>query len=201
MKKIKDDIEYYLESHQEPEYEENEFMYDDIDGLEEQQALGNSVGAGEDGPEGSPTSTTSGNTSPVSPIHSSDSSSDPEKRRKSSDDSSKVVRPVAMKPNHTSSPSPAGGKAGSGGVTADTPPINPGTPNNSSPSSGLMSNHVSSFSSLSSSPTQTQIYHNALNNAKSLRKNSHLKLVVSMSVFVLYFPGLNPGIRSCNPGT
>ena len=35
VKKIKDDIEYYLESSQEPEFEENEFLYDDIEGLEE----------------------------------------------------------------------------------------------------------------------------------------------------------------------
>ena len=35
MKKIKDDIEYYLESNQEPGFEENEFLYDDIEGLEE----------------------------------------------------------------------------------------------------------------------------------------------------------------------
>lgn len=35
VKKIKDDIEYYLESNQEPEFEENEFLYDDIEGLEE----------------------------------------------------------------------------------------------------------------------------------------------------------------------
>ncbi|ODM97272.1 CCR4-NOT transcription complex subunit 3, partial [Orchesella cincta] len=179
VKKIKDDIEYYLESNQEPEFEENEFLYDDIEGLEEfddgiaqQNALANlalnSTGEGGELLGETPTSNTSGNNSPVSPIHSSrDSSSDPDKRRKSSDDSSKVVRPVAMKANH--SPSPGGKTVG----VVGTPPKNVATPNNSSPSSGL-SNHVSSLSSLSSSPTQTQNYHNALNNAKTL---SHMDCV------------------------
>ncbi|CAL8122534.1 unnamed protein product [Orchesella dallaii] len=180
VKKIKDDIEYYLESNQEPEFEENEFLYDDIEGLEEfddgiaqQNALANlalnSTGEGELLGD-TPMSNTSGNNSPgspVSPIHSRDSSSDPDKRRKSSDDSSKVVRPVAMKANH--SPSPGGKTVG----VVGTPPKNVATPNNSSPSSGL-SNHVSSLSSLSSSPTQTQNYHNALNNAKTL---SHMDCV------------------------
>lgn len=69
-----------------------------------------------------------------------------------------------MKANHSPSP-------GSKGVgVVGTPPKNVATPNNSSPSSGL-SNHVSSLSSLSSSPTQTQNYHNALNNAKTLCEN------------------------------
>lgn len=68
-----------------------------------------------------------------------------------------------MKANH--SPSPGGKVVG----VVGTPPKNVATPNNSSPSSGL-SNHVSSLSSLSSSPTQTQNYHNALNNAKTLCK-------------------------------
>lgn len=34
IRKIKDDIEYYLDSSQDPDFEENEFIYDDLD-LEE----------------------------------------------------------------------------------------------------------------------------------------------------------------------
>jgi CCR4-NOT transcription complex subunit 3 len=166
VKKIKDDIDYYLDSNQEPEFEENEFIYDDIDGLEDfdDGLTGQPAGAGlgEDGllTEESPISViTSGNTSPISPLHSSDTS-DPERRRKSMDDSTvnKVVRPVAIKAiqsNH--SPISIGGGVGVVKVG--------GTPNNSSPSSGL-SNHVSSLSSLSSSPTHN--FHNALNNSKSI---------------------------------
>lgn len=36
IKKIKDDVEYYIESSQEPDFEENEFIYDDLD-LEDMQ--------------------------------------------------------------------------------------------------------------------------------------------------------------------
>lgn len=35
IKKIKDDVEYYIESSQEPDFEENEYLYDDITGLDE----------------------------------------------------------------------------------------------------------------------------------------------------------------------
>lgn len=35
IKKIHDDVEYYIDSSQEPDFEENEYIYDDIDGLEE----------------------------------------------------------------------------------------------------------------------------------------------------------------------
>ena len=31
IKKIKDDVEYYIDSSQEPDFEENEFIYDDLD--------------------------------------------------------------------------------------------------------------------------------------------------------------------------
>lgn len=146
-------------------------MYDDIEGLEEfdesllaQPAAGAAGGAGDEEGEGMSPSITSGNNSPISPIHSSgDGSSDPEKRRKSSDDSSQVVRPVAMKPSQPNHSSPSPVVKGVGAV--GTPPKAVGTPNNSSPSSGL-SNHVSSLSSLSSSPTHN--YHNALSNSKSI---------------------------------
>jgi CCR4-NOT transcriptional regulation complex NOT5 subunit len=35
IKKIKDDIEYYIDSCSEPDFEDNEFIYDDIIGLDE----------------------------------------------------------------------------------------------------------------------------------------------------------------------
>lgn len=34
IRKIKDDVEYYIDSSQDPDFEENEFLYDDLD-LEE----------------------------------------------------------------------------------------------------------------------------------------------------------------------
>lgn len=130
------------------------------------------------GVDGTPAlTTTSGNNSPISPVHSSDAS-DPEKRRKSSDDSSKVVRPVAMKANHSPSP---GVKS-----VVGTPPKGVGTPNNSSPSSGL-SNHVSSLSSLSSSPTHN--YHNA----KSICK---LSLLITDFCKIVFLCG-NQNMHAC----
>ncbi|KAL7028698.1 hypothetical protein ACKWTF_005960 [Chironomus riparius] len=35
IRKIRDDVEYYIDSSQEPDFEENEFIYDDIEGLDE----------------------------------------------------------------------------------------------------------------------------------------------------------------------
>ncbi len=73
IKKIKDDVEYYIESSQEPDFEENEYLYDDITGLDEMEldVVGGgitSVGTTEtnsNGDEGaSPTSMTS-TTSPI----------------------------------------------------------------------------------------------------------------------------------------
>jgi CCR4-NOT transcription complex subunit 3 len=40
IRKIHDDVEYYIESSQEPDFEENEFIYDDIEGLDEVELAG-----------------------------------------------------------------------------------------------------------------------------------------------------------------
>lgn len=39
IQKIKDDVEYYIDSSQDPDFEENEFLYDDLD-LEDIRELG-----------------------------------------------------------------------------------------------------------------------------------------------------------------
>lgn len=31
IQKIKDDVDYYIDSSQDPDFEENEFLYDDLD--------------------------------------------------------------------------------------------------------------------------------------------------------------------------
>lgn len=96
IKRIKDDVEYYIDSHQEPDFEENEYIYDDIIGLDEVELSGvtipssattDSNNSNETG--GTPTSTNSG-TSPIPspPLsstmhnHSSDSSTDNDKKTK-----------------------------------------------------------------------------------------------------------------------
>jgi len=40
VRRIKDDVEYYIESSQEPDFEENEYIYDDIIGLDEVELSG-----------------------------------------------------------------------------------------------------------------------------------------------------------------
>lgn len=40
IKKIKEDVEYYIDSSQEPDFEENEYIYDDIIGLDEVEISG-----------------------------------------------------------------------------------------------------------------------------------------------------------------
>ncbi|XP_037957817.1 CCR4-NOT transcription complex subunit 3 isoform X2 [Teleopsis dalmanni] len=64
--KIKDDVEYYIDSSQEPDFEENEFIYDDIIGLDEVELSGTATTDSNNSNEtsGSPSSITSG-TSPV----------------------------------------------------------------------------------------------------------------------------------------
>jgi len=95
IKDIKDDVEHYIENCQDPDFIENEMIYDDIDGLEEMLLdLGghehntNSV-------EASETMSTNSASSPIPYMHnhSNDTSNDvSEKRRhKSSSDDSKVT--------------------------------------------------------------------------------------------------------------
>uniref|UniRef100_A0A1L8DHE7 CCR4-NOT transcription complex subunit 3 n=1 Tax=Nyssomyia neivai TaxID=330878 RepID=A0A1L8DHE7_9DIPT len=43
IRKIKDDVEYYIESSQEPDFEENEYLYDDITGLDEVELSGTGI--------------------------------------------------------------------------------------------------------------------------------------------------------------
>lgn len=63
IKKIHDDVEYYIDSSQEPDFEENEYLYDDIDGLEEVELSAATESNNSNDNGGSPTSTAS--TSPI----------------------------------------------------------------------------------------------------------------------------------------
>lgn len=70
VRRIKDDVEYYIESSQEPDFEENEYIYDDIIGLDEVELSGTEIPSpatdsnNSNDTGGSPSSITSG-TSPV----------------------------------------------------------------------------------------------------------------------------------------
>uniref|UniRef100_A0A1A9UWT8 CCR4-NOT transcription complex subunit 3 n=1 Tax=Glossina austeni TaxID=7395 RepID=A0A1A9UWT8_GLOAU len=79
VNKIKDDVEYYIDSSQEPDFEENEFLYDDIIGLDEVELSGTGVSLGipssattdsnnSNETSGSPSSITSGGSPVQSPL-------------------------------------------------------------------------------------------------------------------------------------
>lgn len=70
IQRIKDDVEYYIESSQEPDFEENEYIYDDIIGLDEVELDGGlpSVSGDSNDTGGSPSSLISGSSPVASPV-------------------------------------------------------------------------------------------------------------------------------------
>ncbi|KAL2737163.1 CCR4-NOT transcription complex subunit 3 [Vespula maculifrons] len=174
IKRIKDDVEYYIESSQEPDFEENEYIYDDIIGLDEVELSGvgipsaattDSNNSNETG--GTPTSTNSG-TSPIPspPLsstmhnHSSDSSTDIDKK-------TKPVKPTAVRPLINSQASiPTTGSTAtikSNLLSSSTPSKTiPMTSSHSSPSS--TSNHIATtnagnFATVAASHSNSQAIH------------------------------------------
>lgn len=69
IQRIKDDVEYYIESSQEPDFEENEYIYDDIIGLDEVELSGTGIPSVTDSNDtgGSPSSLISGSSPVISP--------------------------------------------------------------------------------------------------------------------------------------
>ncbi|XP_071860279.1 CCR4-associated factor Not3 isoform X1 [Bombus fervidus] len=182
IKRIKDDVEYYIESSQEPDFEENEYIYDDIIGLDEVELSGvgipssattDSNNSNETG--GTPTSTNSG-TSPIPspPLsstmhnHSSDSSTDNDKK-------TKPVKPTAVRPLLNSQASiPTTGSTAtikSNLLSSSTPSKTiPMTPSHSSPSS--TSNHIATtnagnFATVAASHTNSQAIHSTSSKTSS----------------------------------
>jgi CCR4-NOT transcription complex subunit 3 len=91
IRRIKDNVEYYIESSQEPDFEDNEFIYDDIIGLDEVELSGvglpSSATTDSNETGGTPTSIISGSSPIASPAlggqpynHSSDSSNEADKK-------------------------------------------------------------------------------------------------------------------------
>ncbi|XP_017883278.1 CCR4-NOT transcription complex subunit 3 isoform X4 [Ceratina calcarata] len=182
IKRIKDDVEYYIESSQEPDFEENEYIYDDIIGLDEVELSGvgipssattDSNNSNETG--GTPTSTNSG-TSPIPspPLsstmhnHSSDSSTDNDKK-------TKPVKPTAVRPLLNSQASiPTTGSTAtikSNLLSSSTPSKTiPITPSHSSPSS--TSNHIATtnagnFATIAASHSNSQAIHSTSSKTSS----------------------------------
>ncbi|XP_024941074.1 CCR4-NOT transcription complex subunit 3 isoform X2 [Cephus cinctus] len=182
IKRIKDDVEYYIESSQEPDFEENEYIYDDIIGLDEVELSGvgipssattDSNNSNETG--GTPTSTNSG-TSPIPspPLsstmhnHSSDSSTDTDKK-------TKPVKPMAVRPLMNSQASiPMTGSTANikpSLLLSSTPSKTiPMTSSHSSPSS--ISNHVATsnagnFATVAASHSNSQTIHSTSSKTSS----------------------------------
>uniref|UniRef100_A0A8B9K9I6 CCR4-NOT transcription complex subunit 3 n=1 Tax=Astyanax mexicanus TaxID=7994 RepID=A0A8B9K9I6_ASTMX len=91
--KIKDDVEYYIDSSQDPDFEENEFIYDDLDLEDIPPSLMATSPQGHNDEEmflqssSTPTSTTSSSPIPPSPATGTTENSEEEKKRGRSTDS------------------------------------------------------------------------------------------------------------------
>ncbi|XP_029307259.1 CCR4-NOT transcription complex subunit 3a isoform X2 [Cottoperca gobio] len=100
IQKIKDDVDYYIDSSQDPDFEENEFIYDDLD-LEDIPLVATSPsGQGNVEDEmylhsnSTPTSTTSSSPIPPSPATCTAENSEDDKKRGRSTDSEVSQSPV-----------------------------------------------------------------------------------------------------------
>uniref|UniRef100_A0A1A8C9S7 CCR4-NOT transcription complex subunit 3 n=3 Tax=Nothobranchius TaxID=28779 RepID=A0A1A8C9S7_NOTKA len=102
IKKIKDDVEYYIDSSQDPDFEENEFLYDDLDLDDIPQSLVATSPPGHSHLEdeifqnssSTPTSTTSSSPIPPSPATCTTENSEDDKKRGRSTDSEVSQSPV-----------------------------------------------------------------------------------------------------------
>ncbi|KAM8827124.1 CCR4-NOT transcription complex subunit 3a isoform 1-T1 [Synchiropus picturatus] len=102
IQKIKDDVEYYIDSSQEPDFEENEFLYDDLDLEDIPAALVATSPSGQGNVEdemylhssSTPTSTTSSSPIPPSPATCTAENSEDDKKRGRSTESEVSQSPV-----------------------------------------------------------------------------------------------------------
>ncbi|KAM3873123.1 CCR4-NOT transcription complex subunit 3a isoform 1-T1 [Diretmus argenteus] len=102
IQKIKDDVEYYIDSSQDPDFEENEFLYDDLDLEDIPVALVATSPSGQGTLEdeiflhssSTPTSTTSSSPIPPSPATCTAENSEDDKKRGRSTDSEVSQSPV-----------------------------------------------------------------------------------------------------------
>ncbi|KAM4579740.1 CCR4-NOT transcription complex subunit 3a isoform 14-T14 [Odontesthes bonariensis] len=102
IQKIKDDVEYYIDSSQDPDFEENEFLYDDLDLEDIPAALVATSPSGQGNIEddmylhssSTPTSTTSSSPIPPSPATCTAENSEDDKKRGRSTDSEVSQSPV-----------------------------------------------------------------------------------------------------------
>ncbi|CAH2211189.1 jg1557 [Pararge aegeria aegeria] len=155
IKRIKEDVEYYIVSSLEPGYEENEYIYEDINGLDEIELSGVGLPSSattdsnsNDSP-GSPTSILSGTSplpSPALDIHNHTSDSiELDKKKKEDIIMAKPVKPLALRASCVSS-SPAN-VSSSSFLTSQLglgPQLNALNPLNLNPLNPLNLNHAHS---------------------------------------------------------
>ncbi|PNJ84523.1 CNOT3 isoform 4 [Pongo abelii] len=154
IRKIKDDVEYYVDSSQDPDFEENEFLYDDLDLEDIPQALVATSPPSHSHMEdeifnqssSTPTSTTSSSPIPPSPANCTTENSEDDKKRGRSTDSEVSQSPAkngskpvhsnqhpqspAVPPTYPSGPPPAAS-------ALSTTPGNNGVPAPAAPPSAL----------------------------------------------------------------
>ncbi|XP_075046214.1 CCR4-NOT transcription complex subunit 3 isoform X3 [Mixophyes fleayi] len=154
IRKIKDDVEYYLDSSQDPDFEENEFLYDDLDLEDIPQALAATSPPGHSHMEdeifnqssSTPTSTTSSSPIPPSPANCTTENSEDDKKIRGRSTDSEVSQSPAVTPSyHIGSSSSTSSSVGNG----------PGTNSN-----GAVSNS-------SSTSSNSSINNNSKNNPSS----------------------------------
>ncbi|KAK2830828.1 hypothetical protein Q5P01_018759 [Channa striata] len=169
IRNIKDDVKYYLDSSQEPDFEENEFVYDDLDLEDIPPSL---VATSPPGPShledeifqhssSTPTSTTSSSPIPPSPATCTTENSEDDKKRGRSTDSEVSQSPV-KNGNPTSSFSSSSSSSSSSsvsGLTSSSLVSMATIAGGGNSSSGGNSHHINSGSLLSS--TSAGSYSNA----------------------------------------
>ncbi|XP_069056833.1 CCR4-NOT transcription complex subunit 3 isoform X5 [Pleurodeles waltl] len=162
IRKIKDDVEYYVDSSQDPDFEENEFLYDDLDLEDIPQALVATSPPGHSHMEdeifnqssSTPTSTTSSSPIPPSPANcTTENSEDDKKIRGRSTDSEVSQSPAkngskGLHNHHPQSPAVTPSyQTGSSSSTSSSIGNGPGSNSN-----GAVSNSSGNSSSSNKNP-------------------------------------------------
>uniref|UniRef100_A0A0A9VSW1 CCR4-NOT transcription complex subunit 3 n=1 Tax=Lygus hesperus TaxID=30085 RepID=A0A0A9VSW1_LYGHE len=187
IRSIKEDVEYYIESSQDPDFEGNEYIYDDIIGIEDIELSGVNPSSATTDSNGTPTSITSSpppsptlSTSqpPVPHNHSSDSSNE-EKRRAEQLPQKTVVKPLPVRASNSTNNvlNCSNSKPVSGTPVSKSASFS--TPNNSSPSSGNQVpppppvTHASNFAAVAAQHNSHVTENGVLNNSTAHPDQPH----------------------------
>ncbi|XP_066463877.1 CCR4-NOT transcription complex subunit 3 isoform X4 [Eleutherodactylus coqui] len=159
IRKIKDDVEYYVDSSQDPDFEENEFLYDDLDLEDIPQALAATSPPSHSHMEdeifnqssSTPTSTTSSSPIPPSPANCTTENSEDDKKIRGRSTDSEVSQSPAVTPSYQIGSSSSTSSLGNGPGTNSNGAVS----NSSSTSSNSSINSKNNPSSGHTSGTPT----------------------------------------------